>query len=318
MKNMLGYSVFLGVLVLSLCTSQAQDEEIFKLIKARDSETAVMLLMKDPLLYANARSKGETTPLHWAAIYGLPSVVKTLLDNNAEVNSRSGNGSTPLHWAARRNMVTIADILIKHGADIEAKTQKGYTALHWAAIGNSAKVARILLDNGAEIDAKAEDGSTPLHWAIRHEAYETMEILIMGGADIFARANSGATPFYWIQSKEGRKQFEALIAKRSETPPVKPKTADAAKPRPTPQAAQVPANNTKITLPETRKEALADGGIYDGSWKKNLMHGEGTLVYSDGRWACECDFGIYRKNNHICSHAVALFIVWGNVDVEGS
>jgi len=43
-----------------------------------------------------------------------------------------------------------------------------------------------------------------------------------------------------------------------------------------------------------------------------------VIVYSDGRWACECDFGIYRKNDHICSHAFALFIVWGNVDVEGS
>lgn len=51
---------------------------------------------------------------------------------------------------------------------------------------------------------------------------------------------------------------------------------------------------------------IGDHGLYN------------TLVYSDGRWACECDFGIYRKNDHICSHAFALFIVWGNVDVEGS
>ena len=43
-----------------------------------------------------------------------------------------------------------------------------------------------------------------------------------------------------------------------------------------------------------------------------------VIVYSDGRWACECDFGIYRKNNHICSHAFALFLIWGNADEKFS
>lgn len=36
-----------------------------------------------------------------------------------------------------------------------------------------------------------------------------------------------------------------------------------------------------------------------------------VIVYSDGRWACECDFGIYRKNNHACSHAFALLLFGG-------
>jgi len=42
-----------------------------------------------------------------------------------------------------------------------------------------------------------------------------------------------------------------------------------------------------------------------------------TLIYGDGRWSCTCDFSIYRKSGYMCSHAFALFIVWGNVDVEG-
>lgn len=42
-----------------------------------------------------------------------------------------------------------------------------------------------------------------------------------------------------------------------------------------------------------------------------------TLFYRDGRWSCTCNFSIYRKNGHICSHAFALFITWGNVD-EGA
>ena len=47
-------------------------------------------------------------------------------------------------------------------------------------------------------------------------------------------------------------------------------------------------------------------GLVEGD--HGLYH---TLVYIDGRWSCTCDFSIYRKNGYMCSHAFALFLVWG-------
>lgn len=41
------------------------------------------------------------TPLHWAAAYGVESVVKVLIDAGADVSIEDGRGDTPLVWAGR-------------------------------------------------------------------------------------------------------------------------------------------------------------------------------------------------------------------------
>jgi ankyrin repeat protein len=155
MKKTLTQWMFAALLAMALGDIPAGAGEIHDAIKAGDTDSAILLLVRDPLLHTNSRGKGDSTPLHWAALYGQPDVVSALLKNEAKVDSRSVNGSTPLHWAARRNMAKIAGMLIEYGADVNAKTGKGYTPLHWAAIGNGSKVAEVLLEAGADIDARA-------------------------------------------------------------------------------------------------------------------------------------------------------------------
>jgi ankyrin repeat protein len=67
-------------------------------------------------------STDQSTPLHWAAHYGHPSVAAYLIGRGAAVNADRGGGWTPLHLAAERGHLEIVKLLVARGADVEAKT----------------------------------------------------------------------------------------------------------------------------------------------------------------------------------------------------
>ncbi|XP_067668007.1 unconventional myosin-XVI-like isoform X2 [Haliotis asinina] len=73
----------------------------------------------------NAASKRGITWLHMASANGYRSVVKLLLNNNADVNVTDDIGWTPLHVAAKYCQVKVARQLLKHGADCEREDQHG-------------------------------------------------------------------------------------------------------------------------------------------------------------------------------------------------
>ena len=68
----------------------------------------------------------RNSPLHWAATFGTPEVVKILVLNwGADVNCVNANGDTPLHESLNRVDDEITEILLKNGADVKIKAKKG-------------------------------------------------------------------------------------------------------------------------------------------------------------------------------------------------
>ena len=68
----------------------------------------------------------RNSPLHWAATFGTPEVVRVLILNwGADVNCANANGDTPLHESLNRADVEITEILLKNGADVKIKAKKG-------------------------------------------------------------------------------------------------------------------------------------------------------------------------------------------------
>ncbi|XP_044764518.1 putative ankyrin repeat protein RF_0381 [Coccinella septempunctata] len=49
----------------------------------------------------NMRTNGKWTALHEATKTGRLDIIKTLLDNGADVGAKDESGQTPLHWAVR-------------------------------------------------------------------------------------------------------------------------------------------------------------------------------------------------------------------------
>ena len=236
--------------------------EIHDAIRIGDLPTVRALLKQDAARYANSREKGESTPLHWTALYDRVDMVAPLVEAGAMLDASSINGPTALHWAVRRKRPLLAAALLDAGASVESRTDKGYTPLHWAAMDDATELATLLLSYKAKVNSTNDDGVTPLHWAVRNSAYGVMEVLILNGADIFATAKSGVTPLYWIKTPEARQRFELLLSQRG--------------------PASAPPLPVDPSVPVFRSATLDSGATYAGEWVRERMHGAGKITYADG------------------------------------
>lgn len=138
---------------------------------------AVLALVVGLMLGAPVWSQGRTrTPLHWAAQHGHVEVVRTLIDNGADVNAKDVFGRTPLHLA------------VSHP-----------------------NVIALLLDAGASVDARDSLSNTPLHRAV--PSIESVDALIRAGADVRAKNTSGNTALD-IAMRYGNSRRSVAIVQR--------------------------------------------------------------------------------------------------------
>ena len=126
-------------------------------------------------LYWRREKRGERpsqpcgTPLHYAALCGLDTIVKFLItEHSQDVDCRGFNHqSTALHLASSRGHVEVASVLLDHGADGEARDKRKSTSLHLASSGGHAELVRVLLNRGADTTARDELNLTPAVLALR-------------------------------------------------------------------------------------------------------------------------------------------------------
>ena len=182
---------------------------------------AICVWIRDPEIPRWARSeRGERpmpllqTPLHFAASWGLHSLVEFLATKRSQdVHSRrSSDIATPLHLASGKGHEKAADKLIECGADVTTKDKYGSTPLHLASQSGQVDVARILIEAGADVAARKNDGETPLHLASRRGLVNVARILIKAGADVAAQKNDGETPLH-LASKWGQVDVARMLIK---------------------------------------------------------------------------------------------------------
>ena len=80
--------------------------------------------------------------LHAAANAGQVLVVRTLVEQGADVHAQDARGRRPLHRAARGGHVEVAQALVEFGADINARSADGVRPLHYATNGGHVEVLR--------------------------------------------------------------------------------------------------------------------------------------------------------------------------------
>jgi ankyrin repeat protein len=168
--------------VASICFSgliQAQKaEDFFRAIRAGDLDS-LRALCANPV---NARDRLDTTPLHYAALYGNAESVRMLLDHGADANARNKSQATPLLYGAYDFEKT--RLLVEKGSDVNARSAADMTPLLVAVSvhGNTATV-RYLIEKGADVKASGPNGSDALQMAALKGDAEMVRLLLKQGAD---------------------------------------------------------------------------------------------------------------------------------------
>lgn len=106
----------------------------FKLLDAAkngDLETVNAILDADSRLVNCCDTDGrQSTPLHFAAGYNHPEVVKLLLEKGANIHAKDKGGLVPLHNACSYGHYEVAELLIKYGADVNFTDDFKFSPLH--------------------------------------------------------------------------------------------------------------------------------------------------------------------------------------------
>src|ERR1700744_963557 len=119
------------------------------------------------------------TPLGLACYFGQLEVARYLILKGADVNLPSNNGYRvfPIHSAAAGNYTDIVRTLIENGAQVNVRQQAGVTPLHSAAQNGNLELLILLLENGAETNIRMEGGKIPADLAKDKGFDEIAEIL---------------------------------------------------------------------------------------------------------------------------------------------
>ncbi len=108
------------------------------------------------------------TALMYAAPYGTPELIRTLIDAGAQVNAKDIRDMTPLMLAVSSETQNpeVVRMLLAKGADVKAKSVLGETSLDWAKKFSSPEVIRLLQDAGAATSAEGRPPHTGTSMAV--------------------------------------------------------------------------------------------------------------------------------------------------------
>lgn len=92
----------------------------------------------------------RSSPLTAAGFAGMPTLLKLLLDFEADPNACNPEGITALHSVARTHNTECAVLLLEYGADLNAMSSHGRTPLTTAIIHNNHPVLQLFTDRCLE------------------------------------------------------------------------------------------------------------------------------------------------------------------------
>jgi ankyrin repeat protein len=125
--------------------------------------------------------------LHLAASVGLTGAVIRLLKGGCEFDEKDRSGSTPLYYASLNGHLEILRSLLNEDADVNAQGgQYGYV-LQAASAGGHEQVVKTLLDKGAEVNAQGGHYGNALQSASLRGHEQVVKTLLDEGAEVNAQ-----------------------------------------------------------------------------------------------------------------------------------
>jgi len=194
--------------------------------KVDEKNSAVTLLISLDADINKQESTGAT-PLHYAAIDNCITIVRTLLNAEADVNTQcigsytscDGFGFTPLLSTLKAGHLEIAEAILAQDVDVNAKNDSNHTALMILATLHEHDDARYaiastLLAKGAEINAKDNYGGTTLmRTAINDDNPEMLQLFLDAGAFVDEKDNNGHTALMYAAAWNKTENVRLLLDK---------------------------------------------------------------------------------------------------------
>ena len=157
----------------------------FKMTTASgDLEAVRSLLGLDPSL-ATSKLEGLSA-LHYAAREGHTTVIKELLQLEADIEGKAPNGQTPLILAMLKGNTATVEYLLSKGA-LQVSSDDGHSPLMVAIQNGQEAVSRLLIAHTSYLDKRhPKTGFTAIHSAaIRGYHYHTiLEDLLTSGTSV--------------------------------------------------------------------------------------------------------------------------------------
>jgi len=131
----------------------------------------------------------ERTPLHYAALRGYADLVRSLIEQGANLDARDAAGDAAIHLAAEFGRPAVIEVLLAFGASTDAVDASGAVAVHRAADsskeGDQAAAVQVLLERGAVVEvSQSSTGRTPLHLATLSGSPLMVAALLDAGAKV--------------------------------------------------------------------------------------------------------------------------------------
>jgi ankyrin repeat protein len=141
---------------------------------------------------SEVRDRLDSTPLHYAALYGSTDAVRIVLEAGGDPNARNLSQVTPLMYASYSLEKT--RLLIAKGGDVNAKAKDGSTPLGVAIAvpGNEATV-RYLIEKGASLKEMTPAGADYLARSASRQDASVLRLLLEKGLDPHSVAKNGTT-----------------------------------------------------------------------------------------------------------------------------
>jgi serine/threonine-protein phosphatase 6 regulatory ankyrin repeat subunit B len=153
-------------------------------IVVNNTEFSIMLIEKG----ANVSYTDDAgvTPLTQAAYLGQLSVVKALIQNNADVSAANNEGINSVIAASSEGFDEVLEVLLStKKADVNSKDKDGTNALMAASIRGHKTVVDRLIKHGADVNAQNVDGHSALMFA--YNGKSQVETLLNKYGDVYAK-----------------------------------------------------------------------------------------------------------------------------------
>ena len=186
------------------------------ILTAYKGRSWVMSQLKNP---SSFRPLNRSHDLVVAAVSGLDSVVRRLLETRSEANACHDHFGSALHAAAFRDDSTTAEVLLQNGVRGKKEESSYSTVLQVAVSRNARKVVRVFLEGQTcnertRLELLSEEGEgdygSPLGAAAAKGHEDIARLLLSNCVNVDSKDKFARTPLFWAAAN-GRELVVRLL-----------------------------------------------------------------------------------------------------------